>query len=109
VAKRERRRLAVLREPVTREALKIFLAVDRGLRGEDVQTILLGEFRRDLVLQVARRDGGVAAPDVLAKRKVLADIGNLVPLQRLVHDGRGMRTGRALQVFELEDGCLGTV
>ena len=99
----------MLGEPATRKALQVFLAVDRGLRGEDVQPVLLRKLRRDLVLQIARGDGGVAAPDVLGEREVLANVRNLVPLQCLVHDGRGVRAGRAFQVFELEDGGLGTV
>ena len=54
--------LFVVGEPFSGEAGQVILAGDGLLGGEDVATELVAELRRDLVLEVARGDGGVLAP-----------------------------------------------
>ena len=79
-----------------------------GLVGEDGAAVLLGDLGRDLVLDVAGDDGGVAAPDVHPEGEVVADQGDLVVLDGGVDDGEGVGAGGALEVFELVDGDLGS-
>ena len=63
--------------------------------------------RARLVLEVARGDGGVKAPDVERPRVVAADEWDLVLGGGRVDDGEGVGAGGALQVFELVDGDFG--
>lgn len=88
------------------EVIEVFLGGDGGLVREDGAAILFGGLGRDLVLDVAGDDGGVAAPDVHLEGEVVADQGNPVVVDGFMNHGKGAGAGGALEVFELVDGDL---
>jgi hypothetical protein len=96
--------LFVVGEPLAGEGGEVVLAGDGLLSGEDVAAELVGEFGRDLVLEIARGDGGVLAPLVGLDEEVVAEEGDFVVLDGGVDDGCGVGAGGALEVFELDDG-----
>jgi len=98
---------AVALEVLLGEGLEVLLGQDGSLVGEDGATVLFGGLGRDLVLDVARGDGGIEAPDMAAEGEVVADERDLVVLDRGVDDGEGAGAGGAFEVFELVDGDLG--
>ena len=86
------------------EGVKVILRSDGDLVGKDGTAIVLGGLRRDLILDVARDDGSVPAPDVHLEGEIMADERDLVLLDGRMDDGEGVGTGRALEIFELVDG-----
>ena len=99
---------AVLLEPGAGVVLKVVLAGDGGLGGEDVTAVVLGGLGGDLVLEVAGGDGGVEAPDVHLEGEVVADEWDVVFVDGCVDDGEGAGAGGALEVFELVDRDAGS-
>jgi len=99
--------LAVGLEEVVSELLEVVLAVDAVLRGENLAAVVGGEVGGDFVLQIARIERGLGAPDVAGDLEIVAHEGDVVLLERGVDDGEGARAGGALEVFPLDDGDLG--
>lgn len=95
-------------EELLGEVLEVFLGGDELLTGEDGAAIVFCQLGINLVLDVARSDGGVPAPDVHFQREIVANEGNLVVLNGCVNDGKGAGAGGALQVFKFVDGDFGS-
>lgn len=74
-------------KPQTCERAQVVLVRDQRLRGEDIPPEVVGQLGRDLVLQVARGDGRVQAPDVKGPGEIVADEGNLVLVAGCVNVG----------------------
>jgi len=100
--------LAVRLEPGTRESEEVVAAADAGLTGEDIAAEVFGEFRGYVIFEIAGVDGGCAGPGVTGDDVVVVNAGDAVVVHRGVDDGRGEAAERALEVFELDDGQLGS-
>jgi len=97
---------AVCLKELLGKGLEVFLAGDGRLAGEDGAAKVFGGARRNLVLDVARSDGRVEAPDVSAEGEVVADEGDFVLLDGGVNDREGAGAGGTLEIFKLIDGDL---
>ena len=93
-------------EELLREPVQIVRAGDLELRSKHLAAVLGCQLRRNLVLQIPRNNRGLVAPHVARNMEVIAQVRDVVMIDRHVHKRERMRTGRALQVLPLNQRNL---